>query len=248
MLTTVPPATEVRTAGLTFTPFRPATIESETLIARARTVSSGATFTFAEVLVEDALGREVLRASGVALVEPMADPPPAAAIPGEPVPEPRYPSPDPYRRPLPTGVGVFPPSSFERHHGLTLGAKMAVGELPRPPVMELFGLRGVEIEDRRSRMALPTSDWLCWRRRDRIAPAAVAALAYRALVTSPYSEVRPGHRLGPLAVSISLLADVANDGTELVAEGRVTDFKFEDRGHHRLKGIDGEWPLFAVVN
>jgi len=194
VLTTVPPATEVRTAGLTFTPFRPATIESETLIARARTVSSGATFTFAEVLVEDALGREVLRASGVALVEPMADPPPAAAIPGEPVPEPRYPSPDPYRRPL------------------------------------------------------PTSDWLCWRRRDRIAPAAVAALAYRALVTSPYSEVRPGHRLGPLAVSISLLADVANDGTELVAEGRVTDFKFEDRGHHRLKGIDGEWPLFAVVN
>ena len=47
---------------------------------------------------------------------------------------------------------------------------------------------------------------------------------------------------------VSLLADVANDGTELVAEGRVTDFKFEDRGRHRLKGIDGEWPLFAVVN
>jgi class 3 adenylate cyclase len=39
---------------------------------------------------------------------------------------------------------------------------------------------------------------------------------------------------------------------EVLVSGTIRDvllgseFKFEDRGRHRLKGIDGEWPLFAV--
>lgn len=223
VLTTVGRATSVRTAGLTFTHFRPTTIESEMLIARARAVSSGATFTFSEVLVDDALGREVLRASGVSLTEPRDVPTGTAAIADQPVPEPRYPSPDPHRRPLPPGVGTFSPDEFRRHEGLTIARRIVSGELPRPPVMELLGMHGLDIDERRSRMALSTSDWLCWRSRDLIAPAAVAMLVYRAIVTCAYSEVRDLFRLGTLAVNISFLADVPNDGTELVAEGRVTD-------------------------
>ncbi|MGH9012273.1 MAG: adenylate/guanylate cyclase domain-containing protein [Acidimicrobiia bacterium] len=224
VLTTASPATEVRTAGLSCTPFRPCTLESEVLIARARVVSSGATFTFSEVLVEDALGREALRASGVSVVERGDGPPPApAALSDGPVPEPRYHSPDPYRRPLPPGIGVLPPSAFERHDLLAIADKMATGELPTPPVWKIIGLRDVELEERRSRLAMPTSDWFCWRRRDRISPAAVAMLVYRALVTCPYSEIRGGDRLGVLAVNFSLLSEVTNDGTDLVAEGRVTD-------------------------
>jgi class 3 adenylate cyclase len=39
---------------------------------------------------------------------------------------------------------------------------------------------------------------------------------------------------------------------EVLVSGTIRDvllgseFKFEDRGRHQLKGIDGEWPLFAV--
>jgi class 3 adenylate cyclase len=39
---------------------------------------------------------------------------------------------------------------------------------------------------------------------------------------------------------------------EVLVSGTIRDvllgseFKFEDRGRHLLKGIDGEWPLFAV--
>jgi class 3 adenylate cyclase len=223
VLTTVPPGTSLRTAALALTPFRPVTIESETLIARARTVSSGATFTFSEVLVEDALGREVLRASGTSVVEPEDVPATPPTMADRPVPEPRYASPDPHRRALPPGIGVFPLGAYERYEGTTLARKMVGGELPRPPIMELLDLRDVEIEERSSRMAMPTNDWLCWRSRDRIAPAAVAMLAYRALLTCAYSEVRRGERLAVLAVNFSLLADAANDGTALVAEGRVTD-------------------------
>ena len=223
VLTTVPPGTSVRTAALAVTPFRPVTIESETLIARARTVGSGATFTFSEVLVEDALGREVLRASGTSVAEAEAVPATPPTIADRPVPEPRYASPDPHRRALPPGIGVFPLGAYERYDGTTLARKMVGGELPRPPIMELLDLRDLEIEERGSRMAMPTNDWLCWRSRDRIAPAAVAMLTYRALVTCAYSEVRTAERLAVLSVNFSLLADAANDGTALVAEGRVTD-------------------------
>jgi class 3 adenylate cyclase len=118
---------------------------------------------------------------------------------------------------------VLPPSAFESHDPLAIAAMMARGELPRPPVWEIIGLRDVELEDRRSRIAMQTSDWLCWRSRDRISPAVVAMLVYRALVTCPYSEIRGSDRLGVLAVNFSQLAEVANDGTDLVAEGRVTD-------------------------
>ena len=222
VLTTVPAGIAVRTTGLAMTPFRPATIESETLIARARTVSSGPTFTFSEVLVEDALGREVLRASGTSVTEPVEVPPTPPTIADRPVSEPRYGSPDPYRRALPPGVAIFP-QAYERYEGPTLARKLIGGELPRPPVMELLDLHDLEIDERRSQMTMPTSDWWCWGSRDRIAPGAVAMLTYRAMVTCAYSEVRAGERLAVLSVNFSLLADAANDGTALVAEGQVTD-------------------------
>jgi class 3 adenylate cyclase len=224
VLTTVPPGIEVRTAGISFTPVRPATLESEMLIARARAVSSGATFIHSEVLVDDALGREVLRASGVSVAERGKDlgAVPAAVL-GEPVPAPRYHSPDPHRRPLTPDVAVFPPSTFEHEDVLTIAIKMTRGEMARPPVWDLLGLRDVELGERWSRMTMPTSDWWCWRNRDRIAPAALAMLLYRALVTCYYNEVGGGSRLGVLATNLSLLGEVANDGTDLVAEGRVTD-------------------------
>ena len=224
VLTTAPPGGEVRTAGLSWTPFRPIMMESEVLIARARVVSSGATFTFSEVLLEDALGREVLRGSGVSVVEPgEALPPGPSVLPSGPLPEPRYHSPDPYRRPLPAGVGVPTPSAFERLDKLAMGVEMASGELPRPPVWDIIGLHDIEFEERTSRLAMPTTDWLCWRSRERISRASVAMLIYRALVTCYYAEIRGGDRLGVLAVNMSLLSDVANDGADLTAEGRVTD-------------------------
>jgi class 3 adenylate cyclase len=221
--TTLPPATVTRPLGLSFTPFRPVTMESEMLIARARVVSSGSTFSFSEVLVEDALGRETLRGSGVSAAETCDVPPDPPLLARTAVAEPRYPSPDPYRQPLPPGVGVFPLDSFGRYDGMTLARRMVSGELPKPPVMALLGLRNIEVTERMSRMSMPTSDWWCWRSRDRIAPAAVAMLAYRALSTSYYSEVQGTERLGVLSVSVSLLGDVPNDGSDLLAEGRVTD-------------------------
>lgn len=223
VLTTVPPGTSVRIAALSITPFRPVTIESETLIARARAVSSGPTFIHCEVLVEDALGREVLRASGTSVVESEEAPGTPATVADHAVPEPRYASPDPYRRPLPTGVGTTPADAYQRYDGTVLARKIFDGEFPKPPIMEFLDLRDIEIKERGSRLVMPTTDWLCWRSRDRISSGAVAMLTYRALVTCVYSEVGPGERLAVLSVNFSFLGEAVNDGTTLVAEGRVTD-------------------------
>ncbi|HEY3241498.1 MAG TPA: hypothetical protein VGL92_18195, partial [Acidimicrobiia bacterium] len=59
VLTGAPPAMDVRTAVLSLTHFRPATLDANTLIAHARTVRSAANFIFAEGAVEDDLGREI---------------------------------------------------------------------------------------------------------------------------------------------------------------------------------------------
>ena len=67
VLTGVPAGTDVRPAAMTINNLRPCTVESEVLVARGRVLNSGPTFTFAEVLVEDALGRGVAHGVGTYL-------------------------------------------------------------------------------------------------------------------------------------------------------------------------------------
>jgi acyl-coenzyme A thioesterase PaaI-like protein len=119
VLTGAPPAMDVRTAVLSLTHFRPATLDANTLIAHARTVRSAATFTFAEGAVEDDLGREIASFTGAVLVRPREPPPPATLPLGTPLEEPAYPTPDPYQRPLPAGVGPTPRQHWEQHDGFT---------------------------------------------------------------------------------------------------------------------------------
>jgi acyl-coenzyme A thioesterase PaaI-like protein len=85
VLTGAPAGTDVRTASLSVTQFRPPTFDAY-LIAHARTLTSAPRFTFAEVTIEDDRGRAVARATGAALVHPR-DPPPPPAPPFGPVDE-----------------------------------------------------------------------------------------------------------------------------------------------------------------
>lgn len=63
-----------------------------------------------------------------------------------------------------------------------------------------------------------------------------------------------GSRLGGIAVHIgSRVASAANAG-EILVSSTVKDLvvgsgvSFEDRGIHNLKGVPGEWHIFAVAN
>jgi YVTN family beta-propeller protein len=90
----------------------------------------------------------------------------------------------------------------------------------------------------------------------RCAAALVAALAkleitIRAGLHAGEVE-RMGDRLGGIAVHLGArVAGTANAG-EVLVSGTLrdmlagSDLNFEDRGQHRLKGVPGEWRLFAV--
>ena len=55
-----------------------------------------------------------------------------------------------------------------------------------------------------------------------------------------------------IAVHVAARVLQAAEPGDVLVSGTIRDvllgseFKFEDRGRHRLKGIDGEWPLFAA--
>ena len=223
MLTTVPGGADARTVALSMSYFRPPTVESEGLVARARTTSTGTTFMSGEVLVEDALGREVLRASGMSRVRPLEPrPPPPADLPARRVEEPRYSTPDPYRRPLPAGVGAVPDEYWKRHDGSAIARGFQEGTVPAIPLMTLFGVT-VAFEPGHTTLELPRSEWLCWHRRDRVAPGVVAALTFWVMAGTVFTEMPRGSpRVGVLDLAITLVHPVSPQGADLVAEGRTT--------------------------
>jgi class 3 adenylate cyclase len=55
-----------------------------------------------------------------------------------------------------------------------------------------------------------------------------------------------------IAVHVAARVLAAAEAGEVLVSGTIRDvllgseFKFEDRGRHQLKGVDGEWPLVAV--
>src|SRR5205085_801987 len=149
-LTGAPPGTAVRMMSTSTSRFRPATPDSGTLVARARTLNSGRHFNFSEVFIEDALGRQVMHSTGAAVFRPRAGPPAVGSLDDEPpLDGPRYPTPDPYERPLPRGVSPIPQHLWDEHDGPTIVRLYVAGELPTMPVAALLGLRVVDLDEGR---------------------------------------------------------------------------------------------------
>ena len=62
-----------------------------------------------------------------------------------------------------------------------------------------------------------------------------------------------GDKLGGIAVHIGARVASAASAGEVLVSGTVKDLvagsgiEFEDRGEHTLKGVPGEWKLYAVT-
>jgi acyl-coenzyme A thioesterase PaaI-like protein len=173
VLTGAPPGHDVSVKSLSIDTLRPCTLASETVIARARVYHSGPNFTFAEVVVEDVLGRAIAHATGSALVRPVEPPPPPASGSLERVAEPAYSSPDPHLRPMPplqhTAVEIF------LQTGPQVVEWINQGNLTSIPLWPFLGME-TEVSPGTSLSAVPTSEWLCSRSRP-IAPGALIAYA-----------------------------------------------------------------------
>jgi class 3 adenylate cyclase len=215
VMTGLAPCTLPVTSTLSVSHFRVSTVESESLVARARVLNSGSTFTVGEVLVEDALGRAVAHATGAYLVRAMQPPPPPHAGFG-PVEEPTYASPDPHLRPAPADDFLF--GEIPALEGLR---NVVEGKQPEPPITGLMELRFLEVgEAGAATLSLPASPWFASRSRD-VTPGPIATLMHMALSTSPLALARAGEYLGVVGQSMTFLDAVPADGRELIARARL---------------------------
>ena len=218
VLTGAPPSSEVQASALAINHMRPCTVESETLVARARTLNSGPTFTLAEVLVEDAQGRGVAHGTATYVIRPIQPPPPPHAGSDVAVERPVYPTPNPWERPLswsPRDV------MFDEISVLEIFQRVIAGELPYVPLQQLLGMRIIDVGEGSLALALEASDWLAHQARQ-VAPGVIASLAWHASAGAAVTLAPTGHRLAVLDQTVSFLGPVATDGREVLARGRVT--------------------------
>ena len=243
VLTGAPAGSDVRTASMSVTLFRPPSLDTN-LIAHARTLTSAPRFTFAEVAIEDDRGRAVSRVTGAALIQPR-DPPPPTAPPLGPVDEPTYSTPDPPRRPLSAGIKGVPVDYWERFDGMTVVQKLA--GLEAPPCFHLLGLGDAEVgEGQYTGATLLASEWFCYHGRV-IAPGVLAVAMYIAATGAGHSLSPVGYRPGALNMSYSFLRPVVPDGRTLVFGGRATE-QHEDIVLASAMVADGEGSRLATLN
>jgi uncharacterized protein (TIGR00369 family) len=217
VLTGAPPATEVRATVLIVNHLRPCSVEAETLVAKARTLHSGRTFTLAEVTMEDALGRGVAHATGTFVLRPIEPPPPPWTGSTAPLEPPRYPTPDPYLRVRADEV-LSPDDDTTAFSFLR---RLATGELPPLPALNLLGMHVLDVSEGTVAASLTASEWLCGRLQ-RVTPGAVAYLAWFVAGGAIATLMPLGHRLGVFSQNVSFLRPVTPDGQELLARGTVT--------------------------
>ncbi|HKY75007.1 MAG TPA: hotdog domain-containing protein, partial [Acidimicrobiia bacterium] len=192
--TTVPGGFEVNTATMAVHHLRPCTMRSESVIARARVLNTGRTFTVTEVLVEDALGRALAQASGSAVVRAMVPPPPPMRQSLQAT-APTYATPDPYLRP--TRPDVVPSLAFRDEQGGwgAILADLIAGKMGHPPAAELLGMRLVDVSEGSATWVMRTSDWHCLDRRQ-VGAGVIFTLAHYAMTTAAGTLCTPGLQVG----------------------------------------------------
>jgi len=218
VLTGAPGGTDVRPAAMTVNRLRQGTVESETLVARARVLHSGPAFTLAEVLVEDGSGRGIAHGVGTYIVYPIDPPPPPWSGSDTPTERPIYPSPDPYQRPL---SAPWVPAQLEEATFSSIVQDMIAGVRPPLPMLELLGIRLVDVGEGEADVALRSSEWLCNRSRE-VAPGVLATVAHMVLGGATGTLCPVGYRFGNLDQSVTFLAPLLPDGRDVVVRSRVT--------------------------
>ena len=116
---------------------------------------------------------------------------------------------------------VLPQEEFERRAGLELLRAVISGELPRPPIYHLTGLRLVEVAEGSATVELPCSKWLSTSA-GTIQGGFTAMLAESAMGAAAFSTVEAGTAVASLDLKVNYLRPVFPDGEPIVARARLT--------------------------
>jgi uncharacterized protein (TIGR00369 family) len=217
----VGPGQGMTTAELSMSFLRPvvpkqgsAVTGSGQLIHRARTLGISEAFLFDD---DDQL---ISHGTTRCTVFPPMDPLPDAPAKGPPIEqEPPGSDPvDPLRREV--EGAVLPQEVFEQRTGLEILSGLVAGELPKPPIHHLTGLRLVEAEEGETVVVLPCSKWLS-SSAGTIQGGFTAMLAESAMTGAAFSTAPADAAVATLDFKINYLRPVFPDGEDMTARARI---------------------------
>jgi len=215
IMTMLPPLAYMTTSDLSLSFLQPGTLDSGTLVGRARLIHGGRSVALSEVTIEDALGRHLAHGTsrGFLLTAPEA--------PSEPMdvgPRPEYATPDPYLRPV-AGAPVSQ-EDWNRMTGLEV-LRLCIDDMTyAPPIYHLTGLRPTHAEEGSCAFVMPASPWLA-------SPApvlyggAIAMLADAALSCAVMTINPAGGSFAPLDLKVNYLRPVLPDGGLMTARATL---------------------------
>jgi uncharacterized protein (TIGR00369 family) len=125
---------------------------------------------------------------------------------------------DPLRRPV--EGEVLPQEVFERRSGLEVLRAAISGELPRPPIYHLTGLRLVEAGEGETVVVLPCSKWLSTSA-GTIQGGFTAMLAESAMTSAAFSTAPADTAVATLDFKVNYLRPVFPDGNDMTARARI---------------------------
>jgi uncharacterized protein (TIGR00369 family) len=150
-------------------------------------------------------------------LDPIPDPPDVSS-PSHDLPPPGSAADDPLRREL--EGEVLPQEEFERRAGLEMLRELIDGELPRPPIHHLTGLRLADVAEGEAVAVLPCSKWLSTSA-GTIQGGFTAMLAESAMTSAAFSTAAADTAVAALDFKVNYLRPVFPDGNDLTARARI---------------------------
>ena len=215
IMTVLPPLGYMTTSDLSMSFLQPGTLESGTLVGRARLIHGGKSVALSEVTIEDGLGRQLAHGTsrGFLLTAPSAPPARQPAAPTV------YPTPDPYLRQPVLGRPI-PQEVWNRITGLEALRQCISDPGAASPIYHLTGLRPIEALEGRCSFVMPASPWLA-SPQPIIYGGAIALLADAALSGAVMTVNPPGGSFAPLDLKVNYLRPVLPDGGLMTAQAFV---------------------------
>jgi len=212
----LPERTPFTTAELSMTFLGDAPRAGGNLVGQGKLIHADERNGLSEVFVTDAEGRLVAHGTSRCFIFPQIGMPESLDL-TPPTPEPEYPAPDPFLRPVPFPEVFDMPAGSS---GLDLMRAAVRGDVPLPPIDHLCGIRPVEAEDGRVVFTMPASGWLT-NAFGSLYGGMIACLAKSAASGAVQTIAPPGTEFTALDVKVNYIRPGIIGGGDIVATGTV---------------------------
>ncbi|HEU5001478.1 MAG TPA: PaaI family thioesterase [Actinomycetota bacterium] len=218
--TILPPGTPYTTAELSLTMVRPVPGSGDLLHAHGRVVHPGRRMALSAVSIEDRAGRLVAHGTSRCMILPrLYHLPPADSLEQEPPGPGDDDADDPWRRPDVQGASLAQ-ELWDAETGLEIMCRLLTGELPRPPLCMLTGLRVTNVGYGSCEFTLPATGWLA-SPTGLVEGGMIAMLADAALQSAIATTAPPGCAVASVDLKVNFLRPCPTDGRLLLGKGSV---------------------------